>query len=203
MWKVKGECSQNKDEGRRSFVSLVIVITFWFSFFFAHLYSLKVLHGLSWNASCLPMSSVKGRARTRCDRHLCPKGNHPKLCNTELSIGYKARCLRPMWNVRFCFIFILQLLYLHFDVCWWHKLICLLSLDRVNCLYWSQSGVTHSKLHWCQCSWCQQSKEHRLETRAAWLCPCLWGTLGKFFVGSLLQSSLPYLEKESGVPPAG
>lgn len=37
MWKVKGECSQNKDEGRRSFVSLVIVITFCFSFFFCPL----------------------------------------------------------------------------------------------------------------------------------------------------------------------
>lgn len=33
MWKVKGECSWNKDEGRRSSVSLVIVITFFFLFF--------------------------------------------------------------------------------------------------------------------------------------------------------------------------
>lgn len=140
MWKVKGECSWNKDEGRRSSVSLVIVITFFF-LFFPPLCSLKMLHGLSWNANCLSMSSIKGGARTCCDRPLCLKGNYPKPCDTELSSGYKARTLRAPWNMRFCFTFILQLLSLHFAMHWWHKLICLLSLD-LNCLHWPQSGVT-------------------------------------------------------------
>lgn len=134
MCKVKGECLWNKDEGRRSSVSLVIVITSFF-YIFSPLYSLEVLHGLSWNANCLSMSSIKGGARTRCDRPLCLKGNYPKPCDTELSSGYKARPVRAPWNVKFCFIFILQLLSLHFAMHWWHKLICLLSLD-LSCLHW-------------------------------------------------------------------
>lgn len=105
-------------------------------FFFFPLYSPKVLHKLSWNASCLSSHPPKvDQGFTLIDIYGL-KVMYLKFHNTELNTGCKARYLRPIRNVRFCFLLILQLLYLLSLLYILMTLICLLFLDHVNCLYW-------------------------------------------------------------------
>lgn len=114
MWKVKGEGGILIEYGWRQKELWVFGDHNYFLFFFFF------FPCTAWKCctDCPEMPTVCQCHPSRVDEGFILtdiyslKIRYLKFHKTELNTGYKARHLRSTWNIRFCFLLILQLLYL-------------------------------------------------------------------------------------------